>query len=287
MWSTVRNALCPNRRSFCTTIGPGFKEVQLLKDGSVDEFRKQAFGPAIPAIFPQGQFANMPALTKWFIPQESLNRTWILNQEYLQPFGEAVVPLELTRFSPDANDTFQRFDAPLSAFLSWEAMADINTGSVYLAQAPITNFPQQLRSDVPVPSIVSHAGTGDIYDTNLWIGRAPTHTPLHRDPNPNLFVQLAGRKVVKLFAPNVGLEIFARVNKTLGGHCSSVIRGEEMMVGEIKRALEEEVWESTGKVSGFEARLDRGDGLFIPKGWWHSIKGVGEGITGSVNWWFR
>jgi ribosomal protein L16 Arg81 hydroxylase len=35
--------------------------------------------------------------------------------------------------------------------------------------------------------------------------------------------------------------------------------------------------------SGYEAHLEAGDGLFIPKGWWHSIKGVGEGVTASVS----
>jgi len=33
--------------------------------------------------------------------------------------------------------------------------------------------------------------------------------------------------------------------------------------------------------------LEAGDGMFIPKGWWHSVKGVGKGIIGSANWWFR
>jgi hypothetical protein len=33
------------------------------------------------------------------------------------------------------------------------------------------------------------------------IGHPPTYTPLHRDPNPNIFVQLAGEKVVRLLAP--------------------------------------------------------------------------------------
>jgi hypothetical protein len=133
---------------------------------------------------------------------------------------------------------------------------------------------------------VSHTGRGDIYGTNLWIGRAPTYSSLHQDPNPNVLVG-AGRKVVRLFAPDVGFEVFARVRKIIGSNSSSVIRGEEMMVGEERRLLEEEVWGSKELMSGFEAHLDGGDGLFIPKGWWHSIKGVGEGITGSVNWWFR
>ena len=60
-----------------------------------------------------------------------------------------------------------------------------------------------------------------------------------------------------------------------------------MQVAE-KKALEEEVW-SGGDDQEFqnhawEAQLGSGDGLFIPKGWWHSVKGVGEGMTGSVRW---
>jgi len=37
----------------------------------------------------------------------------------------------------------------------------------------------------------------------------------------------------------------------------------------------------------WQTELDAGDALFIPKGWWHSVKGLGDGINGSVNWWFR
>ncbi|KAI9845762.1 MAG: hypothetical protein M1838_001549, partial [Thelocarpon superellum] len=150
-----------------------------------------------------------------------------------------------------------------------------------------------LRDDLPEPDIVRHAGRGDVYDANLWIGRPPTYTPLHRDPNPNLFLQLAGHKVVRLFPPPLGTDIFARVQKKLGRHGSPVFRGEEMMHGEERDLLEHEVWTSepsrlSGEIDGcYEARLQQGDGLFIPKGWWHSVKGVGQGINASVNWWFR
>jgi len=276
-----------HRRVLCrVTNATGLSDVQLLRDAHVDEFRRRAFQPAIPAVFPD-YFLGLPAMNRWFLPHEC-NHIWELNHDYLQPFGEAIVPLELTQSATQtAEETFQRFDAPLSVFLSWAALRNTPGNNVYLAQASVTDLPQQLRGDFPVPSIVSHADSGDIYGTNLWIGRAPTYTPLHRDPNPNIFVQLAGRKVVRLFAPDVGLEAFARVKKMVGGNSSSVIRGDEMMVGEERRLLEEEVWGSNEQMSGFEASLDRGDGLFIPKGWWHSIKGVGEGITGSVNWWFR
>jgi hypothetical protein len=93
-----------------------------------------------------------------------------------------------------------------------------------------------------------------------------------------------------LFAPNIGLGIFDRVQEKIGGRASASMRGEEMMQGKEKQVLEEAVWgegldEELGEC--WEAELGSGDGLFIPKGWWHSIKGVGSGMTGSVNWWFR
>ncbi|WPG99153.1 Hypothetical protein R9X50_00196400 [Acrodontium crateriforme] len=175
-------------------------------------------------------------------------------------------------------------------FFSSSSAISTPTARVYLAQATLSDLPQALRDDLsPTPSYVLEAGKGDVYDTSIWLGEAPTYTPLHRDPNPNLFVQLAGRKSVRLVRPDVGMGIFAKVQERIGGNASATMRGEEMMAGPEKLALEEEVWgdDSEFKASMWEAEVGVGDGLFIPKGWWHSIKGTGEGMTGSVNWWFR
>lgn len=132
------------------------------------------------------------------------------------------------------------------------------------------------------------AGKGDVYDSSIWLGNSPTYTPLHRDPNPNLFVQLAGKKVVRLFPPHVGRSIFAKVQEQIGGSASETMRGEEMMQGAEKKALEVEVWKSAdggeARNAALEAEMGSGDGLFIPKGWWHSVKSFGEGMTGSVRY---
>merc|ERR1711939_1149989 len=102
------------------------------------------------------------------------------------------------------------------------------TANVYLAQASLSDLPKGLREDVPTPELVLNAGKGDVYNSSIWLGLAPTYTPLHRDPNPNLFVQLAGRKTVRLYQPKVGHGIFAQVQERIGGA--------------EKKALEEEVW---------------------------------------------
>ncbi|KAI9722350.1 MAG: hypothetical protein M1812_001822 [Candelaria pacifica] len=259
--------------------------IKSLNDPSVLTFQREAFDPEVPAILYK-TFSDYPAIEKWFSqsPQEATGAT--LRYEYFDSYGEATVPLE---FTSTAQDSFQQFRAPLKFFLEWTRQAAPESNDrFYLAQAPISDLPESLRGDLPTPKIVSDAGKGDIYDTNLWIGLAPTYTPLHRDPNPNIFAQLAGRKVVRLFSPDDGAEIFNYVQKSLGRSGSASFRGEEMMNGKEKSVLQAEVWGSQeGAVptrgTVYEAVLGKGNALFIPKGWWHSIKGVGNGMTGSVS----
>jgi hypothetical protein len=232
-----------------------------------------------------------------------------LNLEYLQkPAADAFVPLELTELAAPSLSvknngklphqdgvtdvvSFRQFHGPLTLFLEWMRTAETSPQSkrLYLAQCQLLDLPQVLRDDFPTPDLVAKVGKGDIYDTNVWIGHPPTYTPLHRDPNPNLFVQLAGRKVVRLLAPADGQALFSSVRRQLGksgGKDAAAIRGEEMMQGQERALLDKRVWgdsaSSGSEGSGYEAHLDAGDGLFIPKGWWHSIKGVGEGVTASV-----
>ncbi|KAK4635418.1 Lysine-specific demethylase JMJ30 [Fulvia fulva] len=267
-------------RAYSATTGT--RKVRVLSNGSVETFRRDAFQPAVPAVLPSKHFAAMPAIHKWFLKSAD-NESIALNASYLAKFGATIVPLEISNY-----DSFSRIEQSLSFFLDASTMTT-PTARIYLAQAPLMDLPRSLVNDVPTPDLVCLAGKGDLYDSSIWLGQAPTYTPLHRDPNPNLFVQLAGTKIVRLYKPSDGLAIFAKVQENVGGTASASMRGEEMMQGAEKKALEREVWEqndSSGPLC-WEAELSSGDGLFIPKGWWHSIKGVGGGMTGSVNWWFR
>ncbi|KZF22264.1 Clavaminate synthase-like protein [Xylona heveae TC161] len=277
-------------RLYSDKIRP-LKHVRTLKEGSVEHFRQEAFLPAIPTLLPRGHFRRIPAVYKWFTPGPRV----YLRDDYLVGKDNPIVPLELTRSS---QDSFQRMLAPFNLFVRWARTTPSSSPErLYLAQAQVDELPHRLQGDLPTPDLVSQAGKGDIYDTNIWIGLAPTYTPLHRDPNPNLFVQLAGVKVVRLCPPHTGAAIYEGVQRGLGRNGSATIRGDEMMCGEEKNLLENAVWDNGSKFVGnigsagenmfYEATLRKGDGLFIPKGWWHSIKGVGEGMIGSVNWWFR
>src|SRR5690606_6150912 len=95
---------------------------------------------------------------------------------------------------------------------------------------------------LPTPDIVRRAGKGDVYASSIWLGLEPTYTPLHRDPNPNLFVQLRGAKLVRLLPPKVGNALYQEVQRLLGRAGSSRIRGADMMHGPERQLLHERVW---------------------------------------------
>lgn len=268
------------------------------------------------------QLTSLPAQEKWFTAAVSLRSAhhrdglglddahMVPSQDYLSQFADTILPYELIldltkkpapkvrgpqdelgqviasllHHSPNA--IFHRFNAPLSLFLNaYKAPGHLER--LYIAQAQIADLPQQLQDDLPAPKIVMKAGKGDIYDSNIWMGVPPTYTPLHRDPNPNLFLQLAGRKVVRLLEPGVGSRIFREVQQKIGQRASSVFRGEGMMEGPEREVLDKAVWGEQAGTKPAEVTVGPGEALFIPKGWWHSIKSMGSGVTASANWWFR
>jgi len=132
---------------------------------------------------------------------------------------------------------FLRLDAPLgliiraSQFNKSRHRSSDCLKQLYIAQSDIRSLPDSLAEDLPVPEIVWQVGRGDIYGSSIWLGLQPTYTPLHRDPNPNLFFQLVGSKAVRLLQPQDGQSIFQAVRRSLGSTGSSRFRGPEMMYG--------------------------------------------------------
>ncbi len=174
---------------------------------------------------------------------------------------------------------FLRFVAPLALFI---AATDFNQSAghhpltrLYIAQVPLEDLPPELRDDVGLPLTVRRTGRGDMYSSSLWLGLEPTATPWHCDPNPNMFFQLCNAKVVRMALPRIGETVFRQTKLQLGMTASLRIRGEEMMAGPERDLLDDAIWTRPSQ-DLVEAHLDAGDALFIPKGWWHSVKSAGS-----------
>lgn len=284
---------------------------------NIDTFRDHAFTPQTPLLVTPADgirsHALFPAAQKWFVPsamEDDNGKDQLeLNIPYLSQYAHTILPYELVTLKTNTatqNDssltpvlqqfilasgsegtTFHRFNAPLSLFLLASQNQSTPKPQLYIAQAQLNDLPPNLREDLPTPNLVLGAGKGDVYDSNIWLGLPPTYTPLHKDPNPNLFVQLASTKVVRIFEPRVGSAIFRNVRRQIGEYGLEGMRGNEMMEGKERELLYSAVWGDLLGEEGLEGAVGPMDALFIPKGWWHSIKSVGEGVTASVNWWFR
>ncbi|PVI08526.1 Clavaminate synthase-like protein [Periconia macrospinosa] len=269
----------PRCRNIATTSN--FREVVSIRGSTQDSISTEE-----PVVLKKW-FNDIPAIKKWFCPVAADSSHHELDLGYLNQYGNTMVPLELTCLEGTRPVSFQRSEAPLSFLLMHMGTSD-QSSLLYLAQCPLGDLPSGLQGDLPAPDLINRIGRGDIYSSSLWMGRAPTNTPLHRDPNPNLFVQLVGRKVVRLMEPDDGRQLYNQ-SRVGAGHAN--MRGEEMMVGKEMEQLDQAVWgegaERLGAVRGVEAVLESGDALLIPLGWWHAVRGVGQGANASVNWWFR
>lgn len=226
------------------------------------------------------------------------------------------------------NPGFARFHAPLDlldAALQYNTQADPSrrVSKLYVAQMPLSDLPQDLQRDLPVPALLAetpaHTTTtttttttatttptstppADIYTSSIWLGLEPTFTPWHRDPNHNIFCQLHGTKQVRILPPAAGERLFHRVlnqRRIPGFSGSSAIRGEEMMHSSERQAWYDAVWGpgvkgEQGLAPEYRlmqhAEVSPRDMMFIPKGWWHSFVSAPDvegGLNASVNWWFR
>lgn len=239
----------------------------------------------------------LPALNEWFDKQGKLNLAHFAGLPQ-----DPLVPLEHT--SP-SSASFSRLQVPFSYYLSYLSSpppsatpTSTTPDTLYLAQfVPPPSISASLPPPQPIADKLSHS--------SIWLGLTPTTTPLHRDPEDNVLYQLAGGKKVRLLPPKEGEGVLAKVREVRGlSKGMGKMRGEEMMrpgEGGERDALEEAVWgsaegrEGTGeglKRVAWEATLGRGDALFIPRGWWHAVRGRKEGdeaeqVNASVNWWFR
>jgi hypothetical protein len=102
--------------------------------------------------------------------------------------------------------------------------------------------------------------------TFFWFGPAGTITPLHHDPVNLIFVQVYGRKVWKIISPYFTHRLY-----NYQGVFSAVDVEDP----------DYEKYPLFYQVPIIEVTLNPGDAIFMPVGWWHTVKSLDISISMS------
>ena len=164
----------------------------------------------------------------------------------------------------------------------------------YLAQHEL--FPEVLN-DITIPHLCDDSngeydvGEGKLYHTMLWMGPRHTVSPLHFDPLDNILIQVVGWKRVLLFPPDDKKE---GTNSVEGDSADEPTwhyagtKGNQYNTSPVDIEDPDHVQYPNFKAlspTAYECLLGPGDGLYIPKRWWHHVRSLELSISANV--WYR
>jgi len=104
-----------------------------------------------------------------------------------------------------------------------------------------------------------------------WIGPAGTVTGYHIDWGDNVFVQVCGRKEMRLVAPQDSRYMYAN-NRFDQGTTSSDVDAQN---------YDSQRFPLFARATEYRIVLQPGDMLFIPRGWWHHVRSLDKSISVS------
>jgi hypothetical protein len=230
--------------------------VPIATEVSPQEFLDLCYAPGRPVLL-RGIAADWPALHRW-------------RPEYLRAMvGAAAVEVQGGR---SANPAYERdkqahrrtmaFDAFLDAIDAAQDGNDVyltayNQGANAAALAP-------LRPDIGEVEGLLRPGSAAT-EGMLWIGPAGTFTPLHHDLTNNLLIQIVGRKDLVLVAPEETAKLYN------DHHVYSAI-------GDVE-AVDLARFPLAADARGQKIRLEPGDALFLPIGWWHQVRALDFSVS--------
>lgn len=192
----------------------------------------------------------------------------------------------ISRFSKKGNDNLVRVEIgenymdpnvqveymPMTKVLG-RINDSLSRSRIYLAQQELVEIPT-LIDDILVPQMCQVTGYKRVYKTNIWLGgKAGTISPCHYDPYDNILVQISGEKEIILFNPSQSDLLYPALG-TMQKNTSNVnIQSPDYTLHPLAKNLR-----------GYRIHLRAGDGLYIPKKWWHFVSSAG--LSCSVNYWW-
>lgn len=203
--------------------------------------------------------ADWPALTRWTL-------------DYLKArFGHARVRYQENRSAADHRDSFvdHGVEASFSDYIDLVAGSGTTNAYYLIAHDRMLDRPElrPLLDDIRFdPAYFDPVDTAR--RVFFWLGPAGTRTPMHRDLGNVWFVQVRGRKRVRL----IPSKLMHRVYNEVGYHSEADFD-----------ALDLDRYPLLRDVPVADVVIAPGEMLFIPLGWWHHVSALDLSITLTGN----
>lgn len=227
------------------------------------------------ALFNSTYLNRKPVLVKGGVKHLKAFEMW--TPEYLlQKIGDREVTVNHSvtgEYDYAVDGQIKKIEMPLSKLIAYIVSDEKDKNSYYLQHSSIKkNFPK-LHKDLEEPSIIKK--TDNLEHVNLWLGGKGCLTQLHYDRNQNFLMQFRGVKEITFFSSSDTPYLYP-------------IEGEGQItsISEIKLAdVNYDKFPLFKKAKPFFAKLEPGDMIYMPPGWWHQVKTVQWSI--SVNYWWN
>lgn len=219
---------------------------------SNEAFLDAYYAPNRPCVI-EGAIDDWPALTRW--TPEHLKATC----------GDAMVEVEAGRSAADANLLNVNRSMRFGDFVDLVERGGDSDDVYMTAQNDSGNGAalSALWEDVRLPDLLTR-DRGPIGGAFLWYGPAGTLSATHHDLTNNLMAQVIGRKRVQLVAPNESAHLY----NDFGRRSQVSLESPDL-----------EAFPDLAGVTIMEVVIGPGDLLFIPAGWWHSVRALDVSFT--------
>eukprot|EP01112_Ceratiomyxa_fruticulosa_P020231 TRINITY_DN683_c0_g1_i4.p1 TRINITY_DN683_c0_g1~~TRINITY_DN683_c0_g1_i4.p1 ORF type:complete len:450 (-),score=90.95 TRINITY_DN683_c0_g1_i4:174-1523(-) len=234
--------------------------VKLDDPPSMEEFLVKFMNTQTPVIICSA-IENWPAFKKW------------RDFNYLKKVaGKRTVPIEVGKSYLDENwgQKLVTLDSFIDDYILNGSDSEKDRG--YLAQTQLFDQIPILRNDIMIPDYCA-LDADDEPQINAWYGPKGTITPLHFDPDHNLFVQVVGKKYIRLYSPEHTPSLYP--------HSSGLTTNTSQVDVE---NVDLEKFPLVKNVNYLECVIEEGQMLYIPRKWWHYVRSLS--VSFSVSFWW-
>jgi len=229
------------------------------------EFRSKYYTPEQPVIFTD-------AIEQW-----PARRSWSFDH-FETALHDKVVPVQWRddNYAAGGGEGWiahtNFLTMPFPEFLQKVRAGD---SSYYLAQTSLADLSAELAREVgPIPFYPTLLGRLSRLPCTVWIGPAGTAAPLHNDPHHNLFAQVVGRKRFRLFPSSQLANMYLPSTLPNQNNFSPVDIDDPDL----------ERFPLFRDATCYEATVQPGEVLFLPRNWGHSVVSLDDAIS-LTNWW--